>query len=504
MISTFHGLQVAKRGMDAQQSALYTVGQNIANANTPGYTRQRVTFEASTPYPTPGMNRPGVTGQLGTGVDAKTIERVRDQFLDVQYRGETVKVGYWNAKSAAIDKMEEILNEPSEDGLSATFDQFFEALQDVAANPSNAGARSVARERANAIADTFTYLSTSLEIIQGDLQSEIDVTVKQMNSVLEQINNVNKQINDIEVHGYLPNDLYDERDRLLDELSQFIEFDVQYDQTSGNSLPVAEGTVTVTMQTANGPVTLVNGQTRQAAAFTINDTDGSVTDVRVGGQTLSPANLSQGKLKGLIESAGYVDENGQTKGVYSDMLASLDKMAFEFVNWFNGQHEQGVTLDGQTGVSFFNPITEGKGAAKSITLSNEIIQSTNNIAAASQSQIEGARKGDGSNALALANFRDSVLIQLTDDQTVSMKEYYQSLIGQMAVNGQQANRLKGNSETLQQAVEQRKQSTSSVSIDEEMSNMIQFQHAYNASARMVTMIDEMLDRIINGLGTGGR
>ncbi|MCG2969039.1 hypothetical protein KZ292_27755, partial [Escherichia coli] len=80
---------------------------------------------------------------------------------------------------------------------------------------------------ANAIADTFTYLSTSLEVIQGDLQSEIDVTVKQMNSVLEQINNVNKQINDIEVHGYLPNDLYDERDRLLDELSQFVEFDVQ-------------------------------------------------------------------------------------------------------------------------------------------------------------------------------------------------------------------------------------------------------------------------------------
>ncbi|UZW67072.1 flagellar hook-associated protein FlgK [Priestia flexa] len=316
MISTFHGLQVAKRGMDAQQSALYTVGQNIANANTPGYTRQRVTFEASTPYPTPGMNRPGVTGQLGTGVDAKTIERVRDQFLDVQYRGETVKVGYWNAKSAAIDKMEEILNEPSEDGLSATFDQFFEALQDVAANPSNAGARSVARERANAIADTFTYLSTSLEVIQGDLQSEIDVTVKQMNSVLEQINNVNKQINDIEVHGYLPNDLYDERDRLLDELSQFVEFDVQYDQTSGNSLPVAEGTVTVTMQTANGPVTLVNDQTRQAAAFTINDTDGSVTDVRVGGKTLSPANLSQGKLKGLIESAGYVDENGTKQKVY--------------------------------------------------------------------------------------------------------------------------------------------------------------------------------------------
>ncbi|TYR80124.1 flagellar hook-associated protein FlgK [Priestia megaterium] len=505
MGSTFHGLQVAKRGMAAQQAALYTIGHNVANANTPGYTRQRVTFEATHPLPAPGMNRPGMTGQLGTGVEAKTIERVRDKFLDSQYRGETVKLGYWDARSIAIEKMEEILNEPSKGGLAKTFDQFFGALQDLAASPSNAGARSVVRERALAVADTFTYLSSSLQTIQSELQNEINVTVTQVNSLMEQLNNVNQQIKDVEPHGYLPNDLYDERDRLLDELSTFVAIDITYTKSGGNDLLMAEGVATVQMQTANGPVTLVDGITNTVNALSVQrNADSFVTGVAVGGQAIGLDNLSQGKLKGLIESAGYINADGEGVGLYPDMIATLDEMAYEFVSWFNMQHQQGVTLDGATGVSFFNPIASKEGAAKMIVLSDAIKESTNNIAAASPSTDNSDRTGDGTNARELSGFRQKVTITSSDGKMTSLEGYYQSAIGQMAVEGEQANRLKENSGILQLAVDQRRQSISAVSLDEEMSNMIQFQHAYNASARMVTMIDEMLEKIVNGLGTGGR
>lgn len=104
MRSTFHGLEVAKRGMFTQQSALYVTGHNIANANTPGYSRQRVNFVQTEPYPPASMNRPQIPGQMGTGVEAGSIERVRESFLDIQYRGENNKLGYWEARADALKK----------------------------------------------------------------------------------------------------------------------------------------------------------------------------------------------------------------------------------------------------------------------------------------------------------------------------------------------------------------------------------------------------------------
>ncbi|WP_315907080.1 flagellar basal body protein, partial [Priestia koreensis] len=139
MTSTFHGLEVAKRGMSTQQAALYTTGQNIANANTPGYSRQRVNFEQTEPYPAPSMNRPEIPGQMGTGVKAGSIQRVRENFLDLQYRDEQNKVGYWSARSDALTKMEDILKEPSDSGLAKTMDDFWKGLQTLSTNPENSG-----------------------------------------------------------------------------------------------------------------------------------------------------------------------------------------------------------------------------------------------------------------------------------------------------------------------------------------------------------------------------
>src|SRR5690625_490772 len=129
--STFHGLEVAKKALFAQQHGLYVTGHNISNVNTDGYSRQRANFETTTPYPPTSLWQPKISGQMGTGVKIGTVQRVRDQFLDYQYRLENSRASYWDTRREALSRMEELLNEPSENGLAKTLDRFWQSLQDL-------------------------------------------------------------------------------------------------------------------------------------------------------------------------------------------------------------------------------------------------------------------------------------------------------------------------------------------------------------------------------------
>jgi flagellar hook-associated protein 1 len=516
MVSTFMGLEIARRAMATQQSALYVTGQNVSNANTPGYTRQRVNFQQTEPYPTMGMNAPSIPGQMGTGVEASSITRTREAFLDAQYRTENSKLGYWQTQSDSLSKMESIMNETTDSGLSNTIDQFWSSLQDLASDATNSGSRSVVRQRGEAVADTFNYLSNSLSTVQKDQKDQIDVTVKQANSLLDQLNNVNQQIGAVEPNGYLPNDLYDERDRLLDQLSSVVNIKVDYQKSGGNANPNAEGQVSIKMIDDNGSELGVLLGPAGANHLTVNydGADQSVKTVSIGDQPLDFSKMnSSGQLKSLIESYGY-DSNGQAKGTYIDMMNQLDNLAYTFATEFNKVHEAGlspneITNNKAEDIPFFadkinGDITDKKGFASRMGLSQQIQDSLDNIATASGSDPSTATAGDSSNATALANVINQSFTYSPDAQATNFQGYFQNVIGGMAVQSQEATRMTTNSTTLQASVDQKRQSVSSVSLDEEMTNMIQYQHAYNAAARMITLQDEMLDKIINGMGTGGR
>jgi flagellar hook-associated protein 1 len=495
MRSTFHGLETARRGMFTQQTALQTTAHNIANASTPGYSRQRVNFVQTEPYPAPALNRPEIPGQLGTGVKAGTIQRVREAFLDKQYWTENNRVGYWEARNDALKKMEEIMNEPSEDGLAKTMDRFWQSLQDLANNPEDSGARSVVRQRGRALAETFNYFDSSLRSIQRDFNNQVDVTVKQINTIATQINEINKKIAEVEPHGYLPNDLYDERDRLLDQLSNLVNFTTTPVSSGGNALDIAEGRLTVEIVDSLGnKYTLVDGGTLTTNTVAVNYNGGNqlVDDITINGVSMVPVNLVSGKLKGLIEAYGYNDM-GTPKGIYPEMLQKLDDLVNAFVTEFNAQHQAGGDLNGNPGIDFFDPA--------GLTAGTMAINPALDIEDIAASKFPNPHPGDGSNALELAAVRDRLTI---GGLSTTFNSYYEGVIGEMGVYAQEAVRMQNNSEELRQSVEQQRQSVSGVSLDEEMTNMIQFQHAYNASARMITTIDEMLDRIINNMGIVGR
>ncbi|KAB7706561.1 flagellar hook-associated protein FlgK [Bacillus aerolatus] len=514
MRSTFHGLEVAKRGMFTQQTAISTTGHNIANANTPGYTRQRVNFQQTEPYPAPAMNRPQIPGQMGTGVEAGSIQRVRESFLDTQYRGENNKLGYWQSKSEALSKMEDILNEPSTNGLSAVMGQFWQSLQDLSVNPENEGARAVVLQRGQAVVDTFHYMHDSISAIKNDIGSQINVTVKEVNSILEQISSLNQQISEIEPHGYLPNDLYDERDRLVDQLSQHVNVKVETIGSGGKALAIAEGKYTIKLADVTGDITLVDSEGLTFNKIETQITDGSITGFKVEGQAtpVTVSDFPQGKIKGLAESH---------EDLYPTALNDLDKMAYTFGRIFNEVHKKGYGLeaDAQSTKNFFDGLSTDKAnvkdAAKTIQMSNI---TTKEIAAS----VKASNGGNGTNAINLANISQMLLngtqklegftdpeveINLQDFsaiETGTIQSFYEGIIGKLGVEAQQAVRMTKNSAVLAQSVETNRQSVSSVSLDEEMTNLIKFQHAYNAAARNITIVDEMLDKIINGMGTGGR
>ncbi|MFA1821342.1 flagellar hook-associated protein FlgK [Virgibacillus oceani] len=493
-MSTFHGLEMAKQALFAQRSALHTTGHNISNANTEGYSRQRVNFETMSPYPAGARNRPEIPGQIGTGVEAGSIERVRDQFLDKQYRAENSKAGYWETKSDALARMENLMNEPSESGLSHTMDQFWQAIQELAVNPDNSGARSVVAQRGLAVSETFNYLADSLTSIRSDLETQIEITVMDANSIIGDIDRVNKQINQLEPHGYLPNDLYDERDRLMDKLSSMMNIKTGA-SVNGESYPGTIEAVDNEGKSFEPPVILVNGEPGEEGTneIKVEPPYNEITVVNAEGE---PRNItsSNGSITGLIEAYGH-DDNEDAVNLKS-MLDDLDEMAVTFAEAFNEVHREGYGLDGSKENFFESEIT----GAADLTVREEILNNPDKIAASAD-----GTTGNGANASELADiFNDRDLDGAPLGENTSVNSFNQSLISKLGVAAQEANRMTNNTEILRTQVENQRMSVSSVSLDEEMSNMIKFQHAYNASARSMTAMDELLDRIINNMGLVGR
>lgn len=251
-MSTFQGLEMSRRALSSQQAALYTTGHNISNVNTEGYSRQRVNFATTSPFPVPSRVQPDMKGQMGTGTDIGVIERIRNKFLDMQYRSENSRVGYWETTQDALSRMEGVLNEPSEDGLGTTMDRFWQSLQDLADHPENTGARSVAAERGLAMAETLNHYSRSLQAIQSDLKTELDNETTDVNQLVTEIQEINKQVARTEPHGMLANDLYDERDNLIDELSEKMNIKVHQTKTNDRTLEGAEGLTSIELLDDSG------------------------------------------------------------------------------------------------------------------------------------------------------------------------------------------------------------------------------------------------------------
>ncbi|MFJ8257646.1 flagellar hook-associated protein FlgK [Peribacillus asahii] len=532
MISTFMGLETSKRGMSIAQNALYTTGHNVANANTPGYSRQRVNLNPSLAFPSPGLNSPKVPGQLGTGVEAGSIQRIRDSFLDTQYRSQNSKVGYYGSLSESLSKMEEIMNDPTDSGLLKVMNNFWNALQDITVNTDNAGARAVVSSAGTMVADTLNYYYNSLTNVQKDIGFQIGAKEKEINAIIANINSINESIAKIEPNGYIPNDLYDERDMLVDELSNYMNIKVTRVMPEEYGIAdraVATGLYNIELVKTDGssydsPINLVGASADEGLTGYVQleispKEDGEISGPITGIEFVATAGINgndsgvggqlneftfSGELVGLIESYGYENESGEVKGRYPEMLEKLNNMTRAFAEEFNKVHSEGYYLDGdgvaQNGGDFFEDFE----SAGTIKVNADIIKDPSKIALAEGAD---AAASDNKNAhtLAAIQFKNfSEYDTPPEGLSGNLDTYYAGIIGNLGVDSLSVQKDYANATTLAASVENNRQSVSAVSLDEEMTDMIKFQQSYNASARMVTLVDEMLDKIINGMGVVGR
>lgn len=520
MISSFHALELAKRGLFSQQTALTTTGHNIANANTPGYSRQRVNLVASSPFTTPGMNRIQIPGQLGTGVTFDSITRIRESFLDDQFRKQAQSLGNWQIKADTLEKIENIFNEPSDVGFRTVIDNFWNAWQDVSSSPDIAA--SVLKERALAMIDTFKHIDTKLSELSQDLTTNIDLKVSEVNTYLTQIASLNQEIRRIEGLGNNANDLRDQRDLIVDHLSQLIDVQVAEDLNGMYNVSLSNGTALVQgiQATLVGDGVGVDQITGGEIAGMVASRDQIVNeyqaqlDAMFKGLIFGEVNvrIPEGSVLPVDVEYGPTDNRQILQAGQAVPAGGIEVT----VKGINGLHQLGWTFDEDAngnaipGGPFFLA-DEQNFSIQNVQLHPDIVNNLDRIAVSWRVEdVNGVRKvikGNNHLALAMGQLRDaefSFTPTVGTAQKSTFDQYFRSVTGALGVQAQEANRQTANQALILHQVENKRQSVSGVSLDEEMANMIKFQHAYNASARMMTTIDQSLDTIINRMGLVGR
>lgn len=525
MRSTFHGLETAKRGLYAQQTAMQTTGHNIANANTDGYSRQVVDFIASQPLEAPGITHSTAPGQLGTGVNFSSIVRLRESFLDDQFRNQNKSYGDWTIRQDTLEKLEVIMNEPSEYGIRSVLDNFWNSWNDLMGQPENLTARSVVMENAVALSDTVNDIAYKLTDLKNDLSENAKIKVEEANVLIQQIASLNQEIYRVEGMGDFANDLRDQRDLYTDKLSKLINIDViqtnkGYTIKSGN-LDLVSGNIATFLDSDSLPADIDSGEINgYLVSIEHVDTFRAELDQLVKG-------LVEGEFEFTIPVGTILPEGTEltitdgTEVTYSgDQTArTVSADITVVINGLNGLHQLGYTLQEplQAGGLFFTT-KDGSSdfMAGNLKVNPDITNDVRNIAASTSVYTvstgtgteEKVVKGNNQLALWIAELRNMNVKFDEIDNAVSgegtIDEVFRSMIGRLGVKAQEAERQAENQRVLVEQVDIRRQSVSGVSLDEEMANLVKFQHAYNAAARMITAIDEVLDKVINGMGIVGR
>ncbi len=222
MPSLFMTLNTADTALSADQAVIETIGHNVANANTPGYSQQTVDLVPSPPYTIPTQVRPMSAGQLGTGVSVAGINRSRDPLLDIQYRYQNQLSGQWSTLQTQYQQLQGILPEPSTTGLGSQLSNFWNGWQAVANDPSNMGARATLQQSSIALTTAFNSASQQLTATQQVADASVQSSVTTINNNASQIANLNGQIMAVLANGQQPNDLMDQRDLLIDQISKIV------------------------------------------------------------------------------------------------------------------------------------------------------------------------------------------------------------------------------------------------------------------------------------------
>jgi flagellar hook-associated protein 1 FlgK len=442
-IGSFGGLNTALSGVTAQQRALDVTSHNIANVETPGYSRQEAVFGARPALTIPaGAKLDGTGAQLGQGVDVLTYRRLRDDFLDLQFRAQNMTGGQADVTAQRLGLAQDALGSGDAE-LGKQLDKFWSSWQTLAANPQSASAKSAVVGTAQTLAQRFSTLDADFNTIGTQATAAVtDLLSSQgpIKPIADELAKLNTQINLQQGVGQQPNDLLDRRDLLLDQLSRYGQVSVGPDPTlDAQGQPAYPGMVQVSFGGAASPLVSQSTVTMPTTA-TLSATPG-------------------GQLGGLQDVAAKIAGYRTTlSGLASSIITSVNSAAA-------------------------SPVFSGTGATDMA-----VVATSATISAGAS----GGPAGDNSVALAIAALRGG-----------AADTGYAGLIGTIGADVRTAEGNSTTSTSVLDSLTARRQSVAGVSMDEEMTNMIRYQRGYQAAARALTTMDEMLNTLINSTGRVG-
>ncbi|NSW90061.1 MAG: flagellar hook-associated protein FlgK [Firmicutes bacterium] len=547
MSGSFFGFNTAVRGLFTAQKHLDIINHNINNVNTPGYSRQKATQVAARPYPLPG-----IAGMIGTGSEIVSINRIRDEYLDYKYWSENKAYGEWSAKMELLADMEVTFNEPSESGFTTIMNEFFNALQELLKDASSAPNRTLVQQKGVTLAKYFNSMANHFEKLQADVNQRIRLKVEEINSLAVQIQQLNKQIYTAELDGSVANDLRDRRTLLVDELSKIVNIEANEVITGKmpNGMPEKHFIITINGKSLVNHFNVTQLKlTRRDDTMKLNEED--IPDLyEISWEDGNKFEAKGGELKGYLDirdgNDGMLGIDGKTASPNFKGIPYYIRQMNTFVRIFamafnegyidkNGDgvidpgedgigHADGYGLDpdgdgalsAKTGIRFFTIIgddgkpldseafIDGAGdissiieryknvTAKNFTISRDVLEDYNNIAT---SDVEG-EVGNIKVLYELIKMRHNTSMFAEG----APEDFMKSLIATLGIDSQQAVRHSENRENIIKQIENRRLAYSGVSLDEEMADMVRYQHAYNAAARMIVTMSEVYDTLINKLG----
>jgi flagellar hook-associated protein 1 FlgK len=466
MPGLFQGLEVGKRALLAHQVSLQTIGHNIANVSTPGYTRQRVSISTSNP-------EISIHGPIGTGLRVDDIYHVRDLFLGQQYREAQKDLGQWSYKDKSLQQIESIFGEPGEDSLNEVLDRFWNDWSALAADAENSGHRSSILANADQLINTFRQLATSLVDLQRSTDRDLTAMTEEVNRMTSEVARLNQQIVRQELDGSNANDLRDMRDRIIDDLAQLVDI---------NTIAEPDGSATVHM----GSMLLVDGPDSFDIEAEAEHVGSDVKHTIVWKNSSYELRNVNGQIAGLIETRD---------DIIPRYLEELNRLARTVVEEVNAIHMAGYGLDGTTGVAFFDPSFTN---VLDLRINHELQLDKNKIAAS-----DSANPDDRSNGRVASQMADLRHALIMSNQTATINQFYHSLVGSLGVEAREASSFASNFELITHQIDNQKQSVQGVSLDEEMANLVKAQHAFDAASRVITVMDEALDTLITKMGIVG-
>jgi flagellar hook-associated protein 1 FlgK len=440
----------AAQALDVDQGAVDTTSNNIANENTPGYTREVPILSEAPPI---------LDGNItyGSGVVLQQIQSVRDEVLELRIAEETQQQSSAQAQSSALQQVQGLFSDPTQ-GIGADFTAFFNSINQLSTNPTSIPDRQAVLTAAQNLTNDFHQSESSLDSIQSGLNQTVSQTVSQINGLTQQIAQLNAQVGQMQRLGQDPGVLEDQENELIDQLSQLT--NVQVIQTEQG----------LTLTTGNGAALVVGGQS--FALQTTNGPGGMVDVASAQGQDIT-SSISGGQLGGTIQVRDQV---------IPGLLNQIDNLASQFATSFNAAQEAGYDLNGNAGQAFFS-VTAGAGAASTL---NVAITDPSLIAASS----DGTAGSNGNVANLLAVQTQAL------PSGANPLDTYSNLVAQTGNLAAQAQAEASASTTTLNQLNDQRGSISGVSVDEETTNLLNYQRAYEAAARVVTTVDELTQAVL--------